>query len=278
MQDKDRECITPKRPDGAFRALQLTDTHLFADPGAGFLGINTAGSLEAVLRAVKAQGRDFDLILVTGDIAQDYSEGAYRNFARIMHEAFPQPVFWLPGNHDDGPKMARVFPGLGVSIAKHITVGLWQFVMLNTQVYSAPFGWITPEELNYLRMCLDNRPDLYSVVCLHHNAFGVNSAWLDQHELRNKEELLGLVRRYPGVKLVLCGHVHQEVDFVKNGIRFIASPATSIQFEPMSFNFGLDSKGPGWRYLTFTPDGGISTEVYRLPFEMFKPDFEVGGY
>ena len=125
---------------------------------------------------------------------------------------------------------------------------------------------------------MDNHPELYSVVCLHHNAFKVNSAWLDQHELRNKEELIELISHYQKVKLVLCGHVHQEADFVMNGIRYISSPSTSIQFEPLSYNFGLDCRGPGWRYITFTPDGGISTEVYRLPPEMFRPDFAVGGY
>ena len=278
MQDFDKEYVKPTRADGAFSILQLTDTHLFADQNTGFLGVNTAQSLQAVIDAVLRQNRKFDLIITTGDIAQDYSEQSYVNFAKMMHASFSQPVFWLPGNHDDGPKMARVFPTVGISAAKNVIVGRWQFVLLNTQVYNAPFGWITPEELNYLRLCLDNHPELHTVVCLHHNAYRVNSAWLDQHELRNKEELLSLISGYPQVKLVLCGHVHQETDFVKDGVRFISSQSTSIQFEPLSFNFGLDSKGPGWRYLTFTPDGGISTDVYRLPFEMFRPDFAIGGY
>jgi Icc protein len=278
VRDLDLEFVKPKRADGAFRVLQLTDTHLFADSKTGFLGINTALSLKEVINSVLRQKIDFDLILATGDIAQDYSEQSYINFANMMHDSFDQPVFWVPGNHDDGPKMARVFPSVGISAAKNVIVGDWQFILLNTQVYNAPFGWITPEELNYLRHCLDNHPELYSVVCLHHNAFKVNSAWLDQHELRNKEELIELISHYQKVKLVLCGHVHQEADFVMNGIRYISSPSTSIQFEPLSYNFGLDCRGPGWRYITFTPDGGISTEVYRLPPEMFRPDFAVGGY
>ena len=63
MQDFDKEYVKPSRADGAFSILQLTDTHLFADLNTGFLGINTAGSLQAVIDAVLRQNRKFDLII-----------------------------------------------------------------------------------------------------------------------------------------------------------------------------------------------------------------------
>lgn len=74
------------------------------------------------------------------------------------------------------------------------------------------------------------------------------------------------------MRLVLCGHVHQETDLLHEGVRFISSPSTCIQFEPLSRDFGLDSKGPGWRYLQLYADGRIETQVHRLPAGCYIPD------
>ncbi len=272
----DRVTIQAKSADNV-SVLQITDMHLFGKEHDCLLGVDTAASFQAVIEAINAQQTHFDIILATGDLSQDYSTESYRRFAQMVNQ-LQKPVFWLPGNHDDGPLMRRVMPDFGISIARNIIVGKWQFIMLNTQVYSVPHGWILPDQLAYTQQCIEDNIDKFTVVCLHHNTFPVNSAWLDQHELKNKYELLDLIRQYPNVKLVLCGHVHQEQDFVRDNIRFISSPSTSIQFEPFSFNFALDAKGPGWRYLNFANNGLITTEVYRLPAQRFIPDFAIGGY
>jgi Icc protein len=272
----DRVSVEPINKDSV-SVLQISDMHLFAQDHEKLLGIDTAFSFQNVIDAVKAQKREIDLVLATGDISQDYSKDSYRRFAFLVKQ-LDKPVFWLPGNHDDGPLMRRVMPEFGLSNARNVICGSWQFILLNTQVYSVPHGWILPDQLEYTRKCLEDNPDLNAVVCLHHNTFPVNSAWLDQHELKNKDELLDLVYNHSQVKLVLCGHVHQEHDFIKNSVRFISTPSTSIQFEPLSFNFGLDAQGPGWRYLKLSNKGDIDTQVYRLPFEKYIPDFAIGGY
>ncbi|MGN1392628.1 MAG: 3',5'-cyclic-AMP phosphodiesterase [Succinivibrionaceae bacterium] len=274
----EQSILIPSSNDGTFSVLQLSDMHLFSEENGKLLGVHTASSFQAVLDAVSQQNINFDLVLVTGDIAQDYSEGAYVRFSNMVKQ-LNRPVYWLPGNHDDGPKMRRIMPGLGISAARNVVIGNWQFILLNTQVYSSPLGWITDSELEYARMCINRRPELNAVVCLHHNSFYVNSSWLDQHTLKNKEELLSLAHSNSQIKLVLCGHVHQEHDFVDEcGLRFISSPSTSIQFAPYSFNFSLDAKGPGWRYVRFYPNGSIETFVNRLEFSNFIPDFAIGGY
>ena len=96
--------------------------------------------------------------------------------------------------------------------------------------------------------------------------------------MHNQDEFNNFIATLPNVKLVLCGHVHQEIDEVVGRTRYIASPSTSIQFEPLSHDFALDSQAPGWRYLQFAPDGQIDTQVYRLPQGSFTPDVGVSGY
>lgn len=57
----------------SIRLLQLTDMHLFKTPQESLLGVNTWQSYQAVIDAVIAEQRDIDLILATGDLAQDHS-------------------------------------------------------------------------------------------------------------------------------------------------------------------------------------------------------------
>lgn len=257
--------------------LQLTDSHLFAEESGTLLGVKTAASFQAVLQSILNQEVKFDFILVTGDISQDYSVSSYQRFAHAI-SVLEAPVFFVPGNHDDGPLMYRIFADFGVHTERCIVAGNWQFILLNSEVYSVPHGWVERSELDFLRQQIEARPELNTVVAVHHLPRLVNSSWLDTQTMHNQEEFNSVVASYPQIKLVLSGHVHQVYDQVFNNIRYIASPSTSIQFEPYSHDFALDMHGPGWRYLQFSKSGQIDTQVYRLPSGRFIPDTAVGGY
>jgi Icc protein len=273
----DTVTLSIRSDDKPIRLLQISDTHLFAGAKGQLLGIRTADSFQAVLHAIQMQNQHFELVLATGDLSQDYTPASYQRFASMAH-ALAKPIFWLPGNHDDGPLMRQLMPDCGVSNARQILLPGWQIIMLDTQVYSVVHGWLKVEQMQFLEQCLASEPDRFTLICMHHNTFPVGSAWLDQHDLKNAPDLLALLARFPKVKAVLCGHVHQETDIEHKGVRFISSPSTCIQFEPLSRDFGLDTKGPGWRYLQLHADGRVDTQVHRLPAGCFIPDGAAGGY
>lgn len=268
--------VKPSRQD-VIKIVQLSDLHLFEDAGGSLLGIRTSDSFQAVLDVVTSPDYEADLFLVTGDISQDYSEGSYVRFAN-MAKQIKKPLFWLPGNHDDGPLMYRMFPDLGISVARQIFCNNWQIIMLNTQVYSNPCGYLNPEQFSFLLHCLDSFRNMYTIICMHHNTFKVNSAWLDQHDLKNADELIKCLHEFPNVRCVLSGHVHQETDTLFDGIRYISSPSTCIQFLPSSDAFGLDCVGPGWRNIQLFRDGHIETQVHRLVTDKYTPDWVAQGY
>ncbi|MCK0526874.1 3',5'-cyclic-AMP phosphodiesterase [Anaerobiospirillum sp. NML120449] len=257
--------------------LQLTDLHLFAEEAGTLLGVRTADSFKAVLEAVVNQSLHFDIVVVTGDISQDYSVSSYQRFAHAI-AMLQKPVFFVPGNHDDGPLMYRILHNFGVHTERSLICNNWQFVFLNSEVYSVPHGWVERDQLNYLKACCDNHPELNTAVLVHHLPRLVRSNWLDTQTMHNQDEFNNFIAGFPNIKLVLSGHVHQEYDQVHDGIRYIATPSTSIQFEPLSHDFALDMQGPGWRYLRFDRNGGIDTQVFRLPSGRFIPDTGVGGY
>ncbi len=263
--------------NGRISVLQLTDAHLFADEAGTLLGVRTASSFKAVLSSILNQEISFDFVVVTGDISQDYSVNSYKRFAHMV-SVLEVPVFFVPGNHDDGPLMYRIFGDFGVHTERSLVCGNWHFIFLNSEVYSVPHGWVERSELNFLKQQYEAYPDLNTVVLVHHLPRLVHSRWLDTQTMHNQDEFNNFISNFPNIKLVLCGHVHQEVDEMFNNIRYISTPSTSIQFEPYSHDFALDMQGPGWRYLQFDPNGQISTQVYRLPAGRFVPDSGVEGY
>lgn len=274
----DVETFEPFKPDGTVTVLQLSDCHLFAGNRGELLGINTRDSFAAVLEAVMAQQRQYDFVAVTGDISQDYSAESYKVFASMI-KVLGAKVFFLPGNHDDGPLMYRMLGDMGVYTAKRMICGKWQFLFLNSEVYGMAHGWAQRQDLEYVCHCARERGDLFTAVCIHHLPLMVGSYWLDTQTLHNQNEFAAFVNPMPQIRLVLSGHVHQEVDTMADHIRYIASPSTSIQFAPHSESFEIDGcRGPGWRWLYLHTDGTLDTEVCRLPPDRFKVNMVVEGY
>lgn len=260
------------------RILQITDTHLFAEKHETLLGVNTWESYRAVLDAIRAQQRDCDLIVATGDLSQDHTAAAYQHFADGI-ASFDAPCVWLPGNHDFQPAMYSTLQDAGISPSKRVFAGEhWQILLLDSQVFGVPHGELSEFQLDWLERKLADAPDRHTLLLLHHHPLPAGCGWLDQHSLRNAQELDNVLVRFPKVKYLLCGHIHQEQDLDWNGRRLLATPSTCVQFKPHCSNFTLDTAAPGWRWLELCADGTLHTEVCRLQSTQFRPDTASEGY
>lgn len=268
----------PVAGGGRIRILQITDTHLFSGKNETLLGINTWESYQAVLAAILAEGSQYDLIVATGDLAQDHSAEAYQHFAEGIVR-LDAPCVWLPGNHDFQPAMYSALQEAGISPSKLVYVGdSWQILLLDSQVFGVPHGELSDYQLEWLERKLAAAPERHTLLLLHHHPVPAGCSWLDQHSLRNAQELDNVLANFPQVKTLLCGHIHQELDLDWNGRRMLATPSTCVQFKPHCSNFTLDTIEPGWRLLELHPDGTVTTEVCRLQGAVFNPDTASEGY
>lgn len=268
----------PVTGGASIRILQITDTHLFAGKSETLLGVKTWDSYQAVLRAIHSQAKTYDLIVATGDLAQDHSLQAYYHFAEGI-APFGLPCVWLPGNHDFQPAMYSALQEAGISPAKRVIAGdVWQIILLDSQVFGVPHGELSEYQLEWLDHALSQDTARHTLLLLHHHPLPAGCSWLDQHSLRNAGELDEVLGRYPQVKTLLCGHIHQELDVQWNARRVLATPSTSVQFKPHCTNFTLDTIPPGWRWLELHPDGTLTTEVCRIEDAQFSPDTESEGY
>lgn len=95
----------------------------------------------------------------------------------------------------------------------------------------------------------------------------MNSDWLDRIKLQNAEELFDVINRYPQVRLVVFGHIHQEFERSRRGVRYLGSPSTCVQFIPESERFSWDKREPGFRLIELYPDGTFETRIERVAYD-----------
>lgn len=265
---------------GVIKLLQVTDPHLFADEDGELLGINTFDSFRQVLSEIKKSGFESNYILATGDFVQDNSEAGYHRFVKEIVQ-LGKKIFWIPGNHDFQPKMEAVFDLYKAVIQpeKHLMLGeSWQVILLDSQLYGVPHGMLSEEELKWLEQRLSLYPDRNTLIVLHHHLLPTNSAWLDQHNLRNPYDFSEILAKHKNIKAIVYGHIHQEVNAVWQGIPVFATPSTCIQFKPDCAYFTLDNLQPGWREISLYPDGRLETKVHRIKDKVFLPKDNMNGY
>ena len=236
--------------------LQVTDTHLLFDTSIRKNGIIPANTLAAVLDAALVQNTP-DLLLATGDLAQDPVEQTYRMFESIVRERYAGPMIAIPGNHDSGELMEELFPN------RHEMGESWTVAGIDTHIDGEVAGHVGEESLNGLKSWIEGSEGHFLLIG-HHPIADIGSAWLDAHRVDNGEQVVELLEENAAARAYLCGHIHQECDYVCNGVRYLATPSTCWQFAPDTSEFGFDDKPPGWRWLLLQDDGSIETVVFRL--------------
>jgi 3',5'-cyclic-AMP phosphodiesterase len=244
-----------------FVLIQLSDTHLFADPDAVQHGWHTQASLAAVLEDIRAARPD--ALLVTGDLVHDESAVGYSRLAGALHR-FGVPVGYLPGNHDDPQRLQTAFAPLGEAAPARILLGGWQVLLLDDHLPGSDAGLIPQDQLDQLAYWLVRHREP-ALIAVHHPPVPVGSRWLDALGLRNGLTLLKLAALHPQVRAIVCGHIHQELDMTVGGVRVLATPSTGRQFLPHSDSFVEDGTAlPGYRCLWLQPNGQLKTKVVRV--------------
>lgn len=261
----------------ALRLLQLTDTHLFADPGGRLLGQNTRRTFELALEQARENFWPVDRILLTGDLVHDESVDGYRFLAQRLTD-LGVPCSCVPGNHDTVEPMKAIFSSGIVSIESSVVCGAWNLVFIDSTVPGQDGGHLDSVQLTLLEQSLASQPERHTLVCMHHAPVPVGSAWMDTMVIDNASTFFSVLDRHPQVRGALWGHVHQDFTSRRKDLLLLAAPSTCIQFLPGSEDFTLDSLTPGFRWLELQPDGRIDTGIQRIASYPDPIDFTTGGY
>lgn len=239
------------------RVLQVSDCHLASDPGRDYRGQDPDRNLHALAGAVRRWAPD--LLVLTGDLAEDGSEPAY---ARIRDWAlqFGRPVAWIPGNHDDRSVVSPVFDAAGFLSGPVIEAGDWQLALLDSTWPDDPAGELDEQRLRPLEELDPSRP---CGVFVHHQPVPVEAAWIDKVGLREAGRIWKAVERAGAVRFVAFGHVHQRFRSRRAGVDVLACPSTAANSLPGTQKFAGNETTPLARW--FVLEGNDFRTGYLAP-------------
>jgi len=256
------------------RVVQISDPHLFADPDARLRGVPTDAAFRDVLAHVDRHHGDFDLLVLTGDLAHDEDERTYERLWRHLGDRISRCRL-IPGNHDQRSFLRSTFgplvgPGAGEFVCFAQTLDNWHVLGLDTHVPGEIHGRLEPSHLQWLRSQL-LAADGPTVVFMHHPPISVQSRWLEEIALREPEAFCALVGANPGVKAICTGHVHHEFSGHVGRAVVKCAPSTAIQFRPRTDEMQRDEIPPGYCVLELE-DQAVRWRVVRLPDLHYPPE------
>jgi 3',5'-cyclic AMP phosphodiesterase CpdA len=211
------------------RILHLSDTHLDRADAPNAHGVNASQALRGLL-ADLAHLRDLDVVVVSGDIADDASPEAYRR-ARELLSGFAGergvPLLFSTGNHDERRAFAEALgsghlaPGgadraeaalasAELERAAVSAVGGHRLVTLDSLVPGKGYGLVSRTQLDWLRGVLATPAPHGTVLVFHHPPITLDVEVQRALGLRNADELADAIRG-SDVRLILCGHFHLQL-------------------------------------------------------------------
>lgn len=203
-----------------------------------------------------------DLLLVTGDLAEDGSDETYVYLSQMLRK-FDVPVLTVPGNHDRAEQQRVFFPNTPVDEPIGFESSHWQFIALNSAVDQKIPGYLSVQTTNELEGSLaqGTKP---TVVILHHQPCAVGSSWIDRYPLEEPGRFLEVLEKSTRVKAVLWGHIHHQFGKSEQGIQWLGSPSTAANSLAHCEKFTFDPAGPACRWLKLSRTGRLETGLLGL--------------
>lgn len=243
--------------------VQISDTHIYADPARRLGGCATRDTLDAVLAAIARERVQPRALLVTGDLAELGETEAYAWLAARL-DATGLDYAVLPGNHDDPGAMRATDWGPRGRCGGSLDLGAWRCELFDSHVPGADHGALAPHELARLAAVAHAEPERPLLVAIHHPPVAIASPWMDAMGLHGASGFWAALDGAVRVRGVVFGHVHQQFDRRRRGIRVLGTPSTCVQFAPHATRFERDGLAPGYRRLELHADGRLVTRVVRV--------------
>jgi alkaline phosphatase D len=253
------------------RILQVTDTHLSPR--------NTLFRDNVALIRQAAAADPPDLVMHTGDLSLDGADReADLTFAAGLHDAYPRPIMFLPGNHDigsetrlsanqpvDDERMARWQRHLGAGRGVVDLPG-WRVIGLNSEV----MGTGHAEEAAQQAFIIDSAAgtgDRRIALFLHKPPFlhaPDEAAWNPWSVPPEARAQLAPLLDHPGLRLVASGHLHLHHETRRGRVAHVWAPSLSFTVGE-DFQPGLPGARIGAALLHLLHEDHVETRVLAPP-------------
>ena len=215
---------------------QISDPHLRPE-GLFYNGVlDPAAALTMAVAQINRLVPRPDLVLLTGDVAETGSAEEYA-LARKLLGRLAMPCLAIPGNHDLREPFRDAFAETPRQGPLHYVAGQHgavRVVALDVTVPGKHHGEADAGALAWLRTTLAEEPARPTIIMLHQPPIDSGIPYLDAYNCRGAGALEAVIRDFPAVERVLCGHVHRGMTQRFGGTRLCTAPslATAIALRP----------------------------------------------
>jgi 3',5'-cyclic-AMP phosphodiesterase len=210
---------------------QITDLHLGFDPGNP--DEYNRKRLDATLRVLTGMNPRPDLLLVTGDIADNGDDRFSYDRFREAIAGLPFPVCPAMGNHDNREIFREVFPDTP-AVDGYIQYAVEDFpvriLVLDTLEIGRHGGGFDEVRARWLEARLAETPEQPTLIVLHHPPIFTGLSWMTENpEAHWVRKLRPIVEANPNIVAMVCGHLHRPIVTRWAGTALAVCPSTAPQ-------------------------------------------------
>ena len=210
---------------------QITDIHL------GFDQDNpdefNRQRLDRTVAALLALDPAPDLLLVTGDLAEEGDDFvSYQRLKEALADV-PFPVWMAMGNHDSRAPFAAVFPDAPSEdgFVQYVLDDLpLRIVVLDTLEEGRHGGAFCERRAAWLRARLAEAPDRPTLIVLHHPPVATGLSWMTENpDAEWIARLREIVEAQDNIVAMIAGHLHRPIVTQWAGTTLAVCPSTAPQ-------------------------------------------------
>jgi 3',5'-cyclic-AMP phosphodiesterase len=210
---------------------QITDVHLGFDPGNPD-ELNRQ-RLDRTLALIRAMDPLPDLLLATGDLADNGDDrDSYQRWREAI-AGLPFPVCPAMGNHDSRDAYLEAFPeqatadGFVQYAIEHLPV---RILVLDTLEVGRHGGGFCERRAEWLSARLAEAPERPTLLVLHHPPLETGLSWMTENpEAGWVRRLRAVVEAHSNIVAMVTGHLHRPMVTRWAGTTLAVCPATAPQ-------------------------------------------------
>jgi 3',5'-cyclic-AMP phosphodiesterase len=194
---------------------QISDMHIKAQGKKAYQKVDTSTMLERCVERLNRLSLLPGVVIATGDLVDGGSVPEYK-LLRDLLSPIKQPLYLIPGNHDERLAMREVFSDHSYLfehdefVLYSQSLGEMQLIGIDTVVTGKGSGLLCRARLEWLDNALSDcrKP---TIVAMHHPPFKTGIAHMDLVGLEGCASFEAIIRKHPHVERIVCGHLHRSI-------------------------------------------------------------------
>ena len=247
---------------------QITDLHVKRRGHFLHHMPHVAQPLRKALKAIEQWSEPVACIVATGDLTESGAPQEYRRLRELLAQC-DVPVFLIPGNHDDRDALRATFPdhpylhAFEPAVQFTIEFPALRVIALDTSEGRRRAGYLDDVRLAWLTDRLAERPITPTILAMHHPPFPTGVANFDGPPFEGRRALGAIVREFPQICRIVCGHIHQPLVRTWCGVLGITAPSTAPTLVIHPRAPGLSWEPGGFLVHRADAQRGVTTKLVR---------------